>query len=417
MHGKTSEVRHRGDGVFAGLPDPLTATRYHSLIVARDSVPDCLEVTAETADGTVMGLRHRDHPIEGRAVPSRVDPHRRGSRAPAQLPRPCRRLATRRVQGRRAYAPVTTARPSATSDASASASSSATGTRAPSRTRAITWPRRCRNDPANAGWRDRRSSSSGPRDAHRRRSGHSRHRGARPAEHRADVHQREQAVAAPERPGERDHRGFRFARRERSAGTPLHHAPDVDLDGGDVRIVGLRDHRARGVATDTGQLAQVLGPAPLGDHGRGLPQAPGPPRVPESSPRRDHRAGSGAGHHRRCRKLGHEAGPDVEHAGYLGLLQHDLGDEDRPPVARVAPGQVVAPVLLVPPGQHRLSGGGALPHVVVVEPDGPVPTVMTTAEPLFAVVPPAGSCAMTLFVLPGVEGTCTTVTLNPALVS
>jgi anthranilate synthase/aminodeoxychorismate synthase-like glutamine amidotransferase len=65
MHGKTSEVRHRGTGVFAGLPDPLTATRYHSLVVAADSVPDCLEVTAETADGTVMGLRHREHPIEG----------------------------------------------------------------------------------------------------------------------------------------------------------------------------------------------------------------------------------------------------------------------------------------------------------------------------------------------------------------
>jgi anthranilate synthase/aminodeoxychorismate synthase-like glutamine amidotransferase len=65
MHGKTSEVRHHGTGVFAGLPDPLTATRYHSLVVEADSVPDCLEVTAETADGTVMGLRHREHPIEG----------------------------------------------------------------------------------------------------------------------------------------------------------------------------------------------------------------------------------------------------------------------------------------------------------------------------------------------------------------
>ena len=65
MHGKTSEVSHTGAGVFAGLPDPLTATRYHSLVVARDSVPDCLEVTAQTADGTVMGLRHREHPIEG----------------------------------------------------------------------------------------------------------------------------------------------------------------------------------------------------------------------------------------------------------------------------------------------------------------------------------------------------------------
>jgi anthranilate synthase/aminodeoxychorismate synthase-like glutamine amidotransferase len=65
MHGKTSEVRHTGVGVFAGLPNPLTATRYHSLIVARDSVPDSLEITAATEDGTVMGLRHREHPIEG----------------------------------------------------------------------------------------------------------------------------------------------------------------------------------------------------------------------------------------------------------------------------------------------------------------------------------------------------------------
>ncbi|MBM3675633.1 MAG: aminodeoxychorismate/anthranilate synthase component II [Actinobacteria bacterium] len=65
MHGKTSEVHHRGIGVFAGLPDPLSATRYHSLVVARNSVPDCLEITAETDDGIVMGLRHREHPIEG----------------------------------------------------------------------------------------------------------------------------------------------------------------------------------------------------------------------------------------------------------------------------------------------------------------------------------------------------------------
>ena len=65
MHGKTSEVHHGGTGVFAGLADPFTATRYHSLIVARDSVPDVLEVTAETTDGIVMGLRHREFPIEG----------------------------------------------------------------------------------------------------------------------------------------------------------------------------------------------------------------------------------------------------------------------------------------------------------------------------------------------------------------
>jgi anthranilate synthase/aminodeoxychorismate synthase-like glutamine amidotransferase len=65
MHGKTSEISHRGVGVFRGLPSPLTATRYHSLVVERSSVPDVLEVTAESADGLVMGLRHREHPIEG----------------------------------------------------------------------------------------------------------------------------------------------------------------------------------------------------------------------------------------------------------------------------------------------------------------------------------------------------------------
>ncbi|MDA3913918.1 aminodeoxychorismate/anthranilate synthase component II, partial [Oleiagrimonas sp.] len=70
MHGKTSPVRHRGAGVFAGLPDPLVATRYHSLVVAPESVPDCLEVTAwtENPDGSVeevMGLRHRTLAVEG----------------------------------------------------------------------------------------------------------------------------------------------------------------------------------------------------------------------------------------------------------------------------------------------------------------------------------------------------------------
>ncbi|MBK5287556.1 MAG: aminodeoxychorismate/anthranilate synthase component II [Acidimicrobiia bacterium] len=65
MHGKTSEVSHGGEGVFAGLPNPFTATRYHSLVVAADSIPDQLEVTARTADGIVMGLRHREFPIHG----------------------------------------------------------------------------------------------------------------------------------------------------------------------------------------------------------------------------------------------------------------------------------------------------------------------------------------------------------------
>ncbi|WP_240095665.1 anthranilate synthase component II [Thermomonas flagellata] len=70
MHGKTSPIRHTGTGVFAGLPDPFQATRYHSLVVEQASLPDCLEVTAwtETADGgreAIMGLRHRQHPVEG----------------------------------------------------------------------------------------------------------------------------------------------------------------------------------------------------------------------------------------------------------------------------------------------------------------------------------------------------------------
>jgi anthranilate synthase/aminodeoxychorismate synthase-like glutamine amidotransferase len=65
FHGKTSLVHHRGEGVLAGLDDPFEATRYHSLVVAPESVPDVLEVTAATEDGTIMALRHRDWPVEG----------------------------------------------------------------------------------------------------------------------------------------------------------------------------------------------------------------------------------------------------------------------------------------------------------------------------------------------------------------
>jgi anthranilate synthase/aminodeoxychorismate synthase-like glutamine amidotransferase len=65
MHGKTSPVRHHGAGVFAGLPDPFEATRYHSLIVRRETLPECLAITAETAEDEVMGLQHREFPIHG----------------------------------------------------------------------------------------------------------------------------------------------------------------------------------------------------------------------------------------------------------------------------------------------------------------------------------------------------------------
>jgi anthranilate synthase/aminodeoxychorismate synthase-like glutamine amidotransferase len=65
MHGKTSPIRHDAKGVFRGLPNPFEATRYHSLIVEKSSVPDCLEISADTSEGEIMGLRHREHPVHG----------------------------------------------------------------------------------------------------------------------------------------------------------------------------------------------------------------------------------------------------------------------------------------------------------------------------------------------------------------
>ncbi len=65
MHGKTSEIVHQSTDVFAGLPSPFLATRYHSLIVERDSFPDALDITAQTQDGLIMGLRHKDYPCYG----------------------------------------------------------------------------------------------------------------------------------------------------------------------------------------------------------------------------------------------------------------------------------------------------------------------------------------------------------------
>src|SRR5690606_8973322 len=65
MHGKVSPITHTGTDVFTGLPSPYTVTRYHSLAVERDTLPDCLEVTAQTEDGEIMGLRHKTLPVYG----------------------------------------------------------------------------------------------------------------------------------------------------------------------------------------------------------------------------------------------------------------------------------------------------------------------------------------------------------------
>lgn len=65
VHGKTAQIKHSGEGVFAGIANPFEATRYHSLVVDRPTLPDCLRITAELDDGTIMGLQHRDLPIHG----------------------------------------------------------------------------------------------------------------------------------------------------------------------------------------------------------------------------------------------------------------------------------------------------------------------------------------------------------------
>ena len=65
MHGKTSPILHEGKSVFKGLPSPFDATRYHSLIIERDTLPACLEITAWTAEGEIMGVRHKEHPVHG----------------------------------------------------------------------------------------------------------------------------------------------------------------------------------------------------------------------------------------------------------------------------------------------------------------------------------------------------------------
>jgi len=73
MHGKVSDIMHDGKTIYTGVPNPFTATRYHSLIIKRETCPACLEISAETDDGLIMGVRHREYPVEGVSVSSRSD--------------------------------------------------------------------------------------------------------------------------------------------------------------------------------------------------------------------------------------------------------------------------------------------------------------------------------------------------------
>jgi anthranilate phosphoribosyltransferase len=86
VHGKTAKILHDGAGVYAGLDQGFEATRYHSLVIEPDSLPDCLVVTSRTPDGTIMGVRHRDFPGGGRAVPPRERPDPPGARPAQELP-------------------------------------------------------------------------------------------------------------------------------------------------------------------------------------------------------------------------------------------------------------------------------------------------------------------------------------------
>ena len=209
--------------------------------------------------------------------------------------------ARRQVVGRLARPRATTASPSSTRDASASASSSVAGTAGPARSRAITSPRRCRKLPANAAWRGRASPGSGPRVAHRRRTGQSSHRGARGRHSsRADVHEREEPVAAPQRPADPHRCRLGRTLAQPLAGHPLDHAPHVHLH----RRAGRRRRPARAPRPRcSGPPREAHGGRPASRARRSRPRrrtgggpAAGSPAAPRPrSPRRDRRRPSRPG--------------------------------------------------------------------------------------------------------------------------
>ena len=288
MHGKTSQIAHDGKGVFQGLPTPFTATRYHSLIVERDSVPDVLEVSAESEDGLVMGLRHRELPIEGvqfhpesiltehghdllanflGSSTSRTRPRTVGSRqidravlhdGEAVVDEGCEHFGIDFAGGApilRAGAPSHGRVAAGSSRRTALVRTTLVGKRATRR--APTTKRTLRTT-----------------------------RISRSAQHRADVHECEQPVAAAERTPDLDHRAVGLGGREPAAAHSFQHPAHVHVERGDVGVVGLRSHRPGGVTTDAGQRGQVVGPTLGVDDDRRLPESAGPARIAESSPRR-----------------------------------------------------------------------------------------------------------------------------------
>jgi hypothetical protein len=223
-----------------------------------------------------------------------------------------------------------------------------------------------------------------------------------PAQQRAHVHERKQAITAPQWTGDLAHDRLGVAIRHRPSGDALGHAPAVDLHRGHVRVVDLSRDGTGGVAADTGEAREIVGPAVFGDHSRRFPEPPRPARVAEPSPSGDHRARAGRGHRPRSREAREEAFPRRRDARHLRLVEHDLRHEHGPAVAGVTPRQVVPPVAGVPSRDLSHGYGGNFPIVSV------------TPEPFGTCCPAGGFWASTLSLSCGLLPWWEAKTWNPA---
>lgn len=213
------------------------------------------------------------------------------------------------------------------------------------------------------------------------------------ADQRAEVHEREQTIASAQWAGEtRGHR-LRLAIAQRGPRGSLTDPTDVDVDADRVGIVvDLGPDRTRGVAADSRELGEIVGPTVRGNEGCGLPQPPSSSRITESTPRHDHvadRSGGGCLHGWKARE---ELRPCDGDARNLGLGEHHFGNQHTPTIASVTPREIVTTVLDVPAFEGRHG-----PATVVLVVAGDVvgtgvntPTVMVTVAPSAAVSLPAG---------------------------